>query len=179
MNAVIDTIMARRSIRAYTDAPVDRATLEEVLRATTYAPSGGNRQVWRIVAVTNPAINGRVTEAVRGVLARRQTDMPPSWKFGFGAPVVIHLALPREHPIAQYDAGCAAQTLFLAAASLGLSTCWLSLLASMSDEPEVRPLLTEIGIPETYVVHFSTPLGYAADTKPASPRKEGTTAIYD
>ncbi len=58
MNPVIDTIMSRRSIRAYTDAPVDRATLEAVLRATTYAPSAGNRQVWRIVAVTKRSKTG-------------------------------------------------------------------------------------------------------------------------
>jgi nitroreductase len=41
--------------RAFTDAPVDDATLSRVLELARHAPSGGNRQPWRVVVVEDPA----------------------------------------------------------------------------------------------------------------------------
>ncbi|CAB4620016.1 unannotated protein [freshwater metagenome] len=40
-----------RSIRRISDKPVDNATLERIMQAAVWAPSGGNRQPWRIIAV--------------------------------------------------------------------------------------------------------------------------------
>jgi len=40
-----------RSIRRISDKPVDDATLERIMQAAVWAPSGGNRQPWRIIAV--------------------------------------------------------------------------------------------------------------------------------
>lgn len=40
--------------RAFTDAPVDDATLFRVLERARFAPSGGNRQPWRVVVVKDP-----------------------------------------------------------------------------------------------------------------------------
>jgi nitroreductase len=40
--------------RRFRPDPVERATLERVLDAARFAPSGGNRQGWRVIAVTEP-----------------------------------------------------------------------------------------------------------------------------
>jgi nitroreductase len=40
-----------RSIRRISDKPVDDATLDRIMQAAVWAPSGGNRQPWRIIAV--------------------------------------------------------------------------------------------------------------------------------
>jgi nitroreductase len=40
--------------RAFTDAPVDDAILYRVLERARFAPSGGNRQPWRVVVVQDP-----------------------------------------------------------------------------------------------------------------------------
>jgi nitroreductase len=42
------------AVRAFTDAPVDDATIERVLERARFAPSGGNRQPWRVVVVKDP-----------------------------------------------------------------------------------------------------------------------------
>jgi nitroreductase len=39
------------AVRAFRDAPVDDATLYRVLERARFAPSGGNRQPWRVVVV--------------------------------------------------------------------------------------------------------------------------------
>jgi nitroreductase len=54
-----------RSIRRYTDEPVDDATLARCLEAATWAPSGGNWQSWRFVVLRSPEQRAVVAEAAR------------------------------------------------------------------------------------------------------------------
>jgi nitroreductase len=51
-----------RSIRRISDKPVDDATLERILQAAVWAPSGGNRQPWRMIAVRDRATKQRLSE---------------------------------------------------------------------------------------------------------------------
>jgi nitroreductase len=48
--------------RRFTDQPVDRETLARVLDNARFAPSGGNRQGWRVVVVTDPGKRRRMRE---------------------------------------------------------------------------------------------------------------------
>ena len=50
------------STRNFTDEPVAREVLERVLDNARYAPSGGNRQGWRVIVITDPDIRRRLRE---------------------------------------------------------------------------------------------------------------------
>ena len=50
------------STRRFTEEPVDPASLHRVLDAARFAPSGGNRQGWRVIVVTDPALRRRIRE---------------------------------------------------------------------------------------------------------------------
>ncbi len=50
------------STRSFTDEPVQRDVLERVFDNARFAPSGGNRQGWRVVVVTDPAARRRMRE---------------------------------------------------------------------------------------------------------------------
>lgn len=50
------------AVRAFTDAPVDDATLARVLERARFAPSGGNRQPWRVMVVKDPEVRRRLRE---------------------------------------------------------------------------------------------------------------------
>ena len=52
---VTEAIERRRSIRAFTDAPVDRAVLDRVLATAQRSASGGNLQPWQATVVTGAA----------------------------------------------------------------------------------------------------------------------------
>lgn len=60
---VRDAAERRRSIRHYTDAPVPRADLDEILRVTSLAPSAFNAQPWRFVVVESAEVKARVAAA--------------------------------------------------------------------------------------------------------------------
>jgi nitroreductase len=59
-HAVMDQ---RRSIRFFSDRPVERAVIERLILAAGTAPSGAHKQPWRFVAVQDPALKRRIREA--------------------------------------------------------------------------------------------------------------------
>jgi nitroreductase len=52
---VDDAITSRRSIRAYLPTPISRATIEDILRVASRAPSGSNVQPWKVHVLTGDA----------------------------------------------------------------------------------------------------------------------------
>jgi nitroreductase len=50
------------STRRFTDEPVAREPLERVLDNARFAPSGGNRQGWRVIVVTRPETRRRLRD---------------------------------------------------------------------------------------------------------------------
>ena len=50
---LLEGLQTRRSIRNYTDQPVPREQLREIIRLGTMAPSGQNNQPWRFVTIQN------------------------------------------------------------------------------------------------------------------------------
>ena len=55
-NAVIETIMARRSIRKYKQIPVGRDTLDLIMKCGINAPNGQNRQSWEVRIIDDLAL---------------------------------------------------------------------------------------------------------------------------
>jgi nitroreductase len=53
--AVDAAITSRKSIRAFLPTPVPRATIEEILRVASRAPSGTNTQPWNVYVLTGDA----------------------------------------------------------------------------------------------------------------------------
>jgi len=50
------------STRRFTEQPVPREVLERVLDNARFAPSGGNRQGWRVIVIENPETRRRLKE---------------------------------------------------------------------------------------------------------------------
>jgi nitroreductase len=57
-----------RTIRRFTDDPVDDATLARCLQAATWAPSGANAQAWRFVVLRSPELRAVVARAAARAL---------------------------------------------------------------------------------------------------------------
>jgi nitroreductase len=65
---VWEVLSTARTIRRFTDEPVDDFTLARCLEAATWAPSGANAQAWRFVVLRSPALRAVVaTAAVRAL----------------------------------------------------------------------------------------------------------------
>jgi nitroreductase len=69
------------AVRDFTAEPVDDATLARVLDVARFAPSGGNRQGWRVVVVRDATIRRRLRDAYLDgwyqYLAQRAAGLTP------------------------------------------------------------------------------------------------------
>lgn len=57
-----DVLRRRRSVRMFSEQPVERSTIEWLVRCAHTAPSGANKQPWRFVCVQDPAVKSRIRE---------------------------------------------------------------------------------------------------------------------
>ncbi|MAM85562.1 MAG: nitroreductase family protein [Acidobacteriota bacterium] len=53
----------RRTVREYSDRPVDRQVIENCLRTAGTAPSGANLQPWHFVVVSDAAVKAQIRES--------------------------------------------------------------------------------------------------------------------
>lgn len=64
---LLEAIRTTGSVREFTDEVVDDATVAAVLDDARFAPSGGNRQPWRVAVVKDRAARRRLADLMRPV----------------------------------------------------------------------------------------------------------------
>jgi hypothetical protein len=104
----------------------------------------------------------------------------PDFNFFYNAPTLVIVTSAKDPAVSSPAADCAAalENIFVAAHSLGVSSCWINLLTRMSDFPEIRELFTKWGIPKNERCYGSAALGYNGGLeKKAAPRREGTVTL--
>lgn len=53
----------RRSVREFSDTPVPKAVIENIIRSASTAPSGAHKQPWTFCVVSNPEMKSQIREA--------------------------------------------------------------------------------------------------------------------
>lgn len=111
---VTEAIATRRSIRAFTDQPVDRAVLTRVLEKAQRAPSGGNTQPWHGIVLTGAPLQ-RLFDRVAQDLPKGRAAFAPEYhvyppeldgnyelrRRGVGEDMYGALQIPREDKTAR------------------------------------------------------------------------------
>ena len=154
-----ELIRTRYSVRAYKPDPVEDEKLHQILEAARLAPTAANRQPFRILVIHT---EGRQEELRR--IYRR------SWFVE--APIIIcACGVPAENWVRMdgknyndVDVTIAMDHLILAAANLGLGTCWVAAF----DPDAAREVLN---LPAGVEPVAFTPLGYPADSPSEKKRK--------
>lgn len=186
-----EVIRGRRSVRAFSPAPLSRAQIEAVLEAARWAPSPHGRQPWRFVVVASAAGKERLATAM-GAEWRRQLALDgqdsatielrfqKSHARIVGAPVVIVPCLyledldvypdperqAAETTMAVQSLGCAVQNMLLAAYAQGFDGGWMC--APLFCQATVRAAL---GLADSLSPHALIPLGYPAQDPVRRPRR--------
>lgn len=160
---MLDLLRQRRSIRAYTDAPVDAATVAALQEAVLRAPSSRGLNPWSFLFVTD-----------RSLLEKLAACKPHGAEFLRQAPLgVVVLADPERADTWIEDCAIAAIILQLAAESLGLGSCWVQVrlrqhASGMSAEDFVRQTLE---LPSHLRVPCILAIGHPVRRKPGHPRE--------
>jgi nitroreductase len=145
-----ELIRERWSPRAFSDRPVERATLHSLFEAARWAASGGNKQPWRFILATKE--NAQAHERLAAALHEK------NHLWAQHAPVLILVVAeiypyPGKEYAGFYDVGMAVGNLVTQAVDLGLVTHQMGGF----DADKAR---TTLGIPEGYAPLAMIALGY-------------------
>lgn len=157
-HAVLDAIRSRRSIRHYSEDPVDDAHVEAILEAGRWAPSGLNNQPWRFAVVRDPECKHTISELTRYREIIRN------------APVIIAVFLDND---AGYDRvkdcqgiGACLQNMWLATHALDLGGVWLGEI--LKNKERVAEILET---PGSYELMAVLAIGHPKHRKQKTSRK--------
>jgi nitroreductase len=171
-----EILRRRRSVRMFSDRPVSRETIENIVRCASTAPSGANKQPWRFVAVSDPALKREIRMGAeaeeRELYARRASaewlaDLEPLGtdehkEYLETVPwLIVVFKLTRSDTggkvyYSEESVGIATGMLLAAAQVAGLST--------LTHTPSPMAFLGEIlGRPSSEKPYMLIPVGYPSD----------------
>lgn len=161
---MIDILRNRRSIRKYTNQPVEPEKLEILKEALLRSPSSKNINPWEFIFVSNP-------ETIR-----KLKDCKPHGTIPLAtAPLaVVICADETKNDVWIEDCSIASILLQLTAQSLGLGSCWIQIRnrqysETISSENYIQQLL---GHPQHFRVLSIITIGYSAARREGKPFEE-------
>ena len=167
-NKELKILYERRSVRAYSNSPIPKEILNEVIAAAHTSPVAlGKFENYHIQVINSDKVKEIIEKGVSEVSGREVHPL-------YNAPILIVVAVrPNGDTIgnAEYaSAGMIIHNMVLAAEVLGLGACYIwGAIRSTQDNAEVK---TAINLPEGYKAVGALVLGYSAEETSISEPRE-------
>ena len=145
--SLFELMKERCSVRKFTDQPVEREKLQQILGAARIAPSAANRQPWHFIVLQDQALKEQISShwgAIAPVIIVICGDHSNSW----------HRKDGKDH--CDIDAAIAVDHMTLMVTELGLGSCWVCAFNNI----RTSELL---GLQEQLEPIALLPLGYPAE----------------
>ena len=147
MESLHRLLVERRSIRRYTEQPLDPDTVKTILEAALLSPTGKNSRAWHFVVTDNKDMLEKLSEC-------KAAGAGPVAKCVMAVTVCVDTTASETWV---EDGSIAASNMMLQARDLGVGSCWI----------EVNGRLTADGTPaEVFAYDGATyvPLRYLSET---------------
>lgn len=179
MNETLNVIKRRRSIRQFDARPISDDALHAILEAALFAPNAMNQQKWHFSVVQNKRMLRKMVQITKAnkldsniafLIEKARGD---DYHTYYHAPAVVLVSGDQQAKFIMFDCAAAAQTIALAAASLGIGSCIMTSAGFLFASEQGRDMKKDLGIPEGYEHVCSIALGYnRGDWPVAPPRKK-------
>ncbi len=191
---LLEGIRTARAIRRLRPDPVPRALIRKVCEAGTFAPSGGNRQPWVLIAVDDPEKRRWIADRYRPIfrdyigpaLERAEAeDFPDRLRRNMNAglhlaenlhdvPVLLFVAGWKRRGKPQLEAlfPCA-QNVLLACRAVGLGASFTTLHRAFGEECDRM-----LGLPENIPSAVMIPIGWPLGKHGVPPRESVDSKLY-
>jgi nitroreductase len=176
-NPIVETILARRSIRAFDpDHQLNDDQLETLFACGFSAPSGMNCQSWHMTVVQDAALLGDINKGFVKMIKALPVIPPimverlknPNYSVFYHAPTVILVCY--ETAKGPTNSALLAENIVLAAQSLGLGTCYIGGVLDYLCAPDGKPYLQRLKIPDGCAPAFFLSVGKPLESPDARPR---------
>ncbi len=153
----ITLIQRRRTVRKFTDRPLEKETVDRIIEAALRSPSSRSLRPWEFVIVTDRDILDNLSRAKHHGAGFLRDAVA-----GF-----VVLADPEQCDVWIEDAAIASIIIQLAAESLGLGTCWIQIRNRMHGDAVTAGeyIAKLLNIPPHIQVESIIALGYPAEEK--------------
>jgi len=156
INSFLQLARSRRSVREYKRDAVPDDALRQLVEAARWAPTALNTQPWEFIVVTDAE--------VKSAIARHARYFGMRWPQIDEAPALVVVCARRVTPFTRDDCIFAGATLMLAAADMGLGTCWIGGFK----EDVIKRLL---GVPGDYLLPGLCTVGWPAGETAPPPKR--------
>ena len=182
MNETIQTILHRRSIRAYQPRQIGDEELQEIILAGQYAPTAMGQQPWHFTVLQNSDLLEKLQVQCKSLFLHsenvnlRAVASREGYHVFYHAPTLLIVSGDCRAITPLQDCLLAMENMLLAAASLGIGTCWVHSVVMLCDNDEGAAAFRSLGlgVPEGYKPHAAAVFGYSAMPWPeAETRKPG------
>jgi nitroreductase len=177
-----DVVQRRRMVRDFSDEPVARPLVEQLVANATRIPSAGFSQGFAFIVLTDPAQRRMFWETTSGPAWRGESESVPLTR----APVVVvplankqayldryalpdkaHTPLSQEEfwpaPYWDIDAGFGVMLMLLSAVDLGLGALFFGIFQGE------KALMDSLGVPDGYRAIGAIAVGYATPGERSEP----------
>jgi nitroreductase len=164
----LETILSRRSIRKYSNQPVGKKDLINLIKAAVSAPSAGNQQPWQFIII-------QIKKNLEKVL---RFHPHANMLMGSQGSILVCGDLSKEEHKGYWMLDCAAatQNLLLAAHAANLGACWLGIYPR---EDRITGMIDIVSVPD-YIIPFAlVSIGYPDETKEPSDRFDDSLVHYE
>jgi len=145
---ILEVIKIRRSIREYTNNPLPKEILEKIIDAARFAPTARGVEPWEFIVITQPDTLKKIGEIAE------------NGKFVSHA--VACIAVFCSDTKYYLEDGCAAtENILLAAAALGIASCWIA----GDKKPYCNQIGDLLGVPGSFKLVSIVSLGYPESDK--------------
>ena len=109
-------LLERKSIRNFTDKPIEKELIDKMLKAAMQAPSAHNQQPWEYIVVDDRALLDELSSASTGAWMLKKVNV-----------AIVPLIIPTEASphFAVQDMAAATQNILLEATNLGIGSVWI------------------------------------------------------
>ena len=154
MNPIFEN---RHSVKSFTDQPVEKEKVDEVVKAGLLAPSGKNSQNGVIVCITNKEVIQKL-ENLNGKIGGFPKEVHPF----YNASTVL-LVMVKKCNTGIYDGSIMMENMLLCASDLGLGACWIHRAKEEVESTEGKEILSSLNLPlDEYEGIGHVVLGYPA-----------------
>ena len=168
MNAKLDFIFKRRSIRKYAAKDIAESALKDILEAAMAAPSACAKDPWHFVVIRESAIRNRIAD---GLPTGQMLRHAPAGILVCGD---IDKAHDHQESYMIQDCSAAIQNVLLAATALGLGACWTGVHPRADRVDHIR---TALQLPPNIMPLAMISLGWPAE-KPAARTRYAAAAVH-
>lgn len=148
VNAALDNIFARKSVRTYLDKGVEKEKIDWMLRAGMAAPTGRDLRPWEFVVISD-----------RATLDSMATALPYAKMLKQARQAIVVCGDSTRSSYWYLDCSAATQNILLAAESLGLGAVWT---AAYPYEDRMEVVRRFTNMPENVLPLCVIPFGYPA-----------------